>query len=80
MKDVRLGKYLISFHIAKGNALSDKYFAEYSQHLKWLCDYILYNELDISNLTLNFHTANPVGRVNMASYWNNFSEYYKDKQ
>ena len=34
MKDVRLGKYLISFHIAKGNTLSDKYFAEYSQHLK----------------------------------------------
>lgn len=48
--------------------------------LKWLCDYILDNNLDISNLTLNFHTANPVGRVNMASYWNNFSEYYKDKQ
>ena len=23
MKDVRLGKYLISFHIAKGNTLSD---------------------------------------------------------
>ena len=34
MKDIRLGKYLISFHIAKGNTLSDKYFAEYSQHLK----------------------------------------------
>ena len=34
MKDVRLGKYLISFHITKGNTRSDKYFAEYSQHLK----------------------------------------------
>ena len=34
MKDFRLGKYLISFHIAKRNTLSDKYFAEYSQHLK----------------------------------------------
>ena len=34
MKDIRLGKYLISFHIAKRNTLSDKYFAEYSQHLK----------------------------------------------
>ena len=34
MKDIRLGKYLISFHIAKGNTLGDKYFAEYSQHLK----------------------------------------------
>ena len=31
MKDFRLGKYLISFNIAKGNTLSDKYFAEYSQ-------------------------------------------------
>ena len=31
MKDVRLGKYLISFSIASGNTLSDKYFAEYSQ-------------------------------------------------
>ena len=46
--------------------------------LKWLCDYILYNELDISNLTLNFHTANPVGRVNMVSYWNNFKNYYTE--
>ena len=44
--------------------------------LKWLCNYILDNELDISNLTLNFHTANPVGRENMASYWNNFKDYY----
>ena len=31
MKDFRLGKYLISFNIASGNTLSDKYFAEYSQ-------------------------------------------------
>ena len=34
MKDIRLGKYLISFNIASGNTFSDKYFAEYSQHLK----------------------------------------------
>ena len=31
MKDFRLGKYLISFSIASGSSLSDKYFAEYSQ-------------------------------------------------
>ena len=37
MKDIRLGKYLISFSIASGNTLSDKYFAEYSQHLKVGC-------------------------------------------
>ena len=46
--------------------------------VKWLCDYILDNHLDISNLTLKFHTANPVGRVNMASYWNNFKNYYAE--
>ena len=45
--------------------------------LKWLCNYILDNNLDVSNLTLNFHTANPVGRVNMESYWNNFKNYYE---
>ena len=44
--------------------------------VKWLCDYIQDNSLDISNLTLNFHTANPVGRVNMEGYWNNFKNYY----
>ena len=44
--------------------------------VKWLCGYILDNDLDISNLTLNFHTANPVGRGNMVSYWNNFYKYY----
>ena len=31
MKDFRLGKYLISFSIASGSSLSDKYFSEYSQ-------------------------------------------------
>ena len=46
--------------------------------LKWLCVYILDNHLDISNLTLKFHTANPVGRVNMEVYWNNFRNYYAE--
>ena len=44
--------------------------------VKWLCDYILDNNLDISNLTLNFHTANVVGKENMMCYWNNFKDYY----
>ena len=44
--------------------------------VKWLCDYVLDNNLDISNLTLNFHTANPVGGENMKIYWNNFRNYY----
>ena len=45
--------------------------------VKWLCDYILDNNLDISDLTLNFHTANPVGKENMMCYWNNFYKYYR---
>ena len=44
--------------------------------VKWLCDYILDNNLAIANLELKFHTANPVGRGNMASYWNNFKNHY----
>ena len=44
--------------------------------LKWLCDYIQDNNLDISNLTLKFHTANIVGEDNMKTYWNNFRNYY----
>ena len=44
--------------------------------VKWLCDYILDNNLDISNLRLNFHTANVVGKENMMCYWNNFKDYY----
>ena len=46
--------------------------------VKWLCDYIQDNNLDISNLTLNFHTANVVGKENMMCYWNNFKENYEE--
>ena len=42
--------------------------------LKWLCDYILDNDVDINNLKLLFHTANPIGKVNMMCYWSNFRE------
>ena len=45
--------------------------------VKWLCDYVLDNDLDISNLTLKFHTANPVGKDNMKFYWNNFKNHYE---
>ena len=44
--------------------------------VKWLCDYILDNDLDISNLEIRFHTANPIGRVNMMCYWDNFRKNY----
>ena len=46
--------------------------------LKWLCDYILDNNIDINNLTILFHTANPVGKVNMNCYWNNFKDNYNN--
>ena len=45
--------------------------------VKWLCDYILDNNLDISDLTLNFHTANHKRKKNMMCYWNNFYKYYR---
>ena len=46
--------------------------------VKWLCGYILDNDLDISNLTLKFHTANIVGEENMMCYWNNFKNHYTE--
>lgn len=45
--------------------------------LKWLCNYILDNNIDVNNLTILFHTANPVGKTNMMCYWNNFKENYE---
>lgn len=45
--------------------------------VKWLCDYILDNNIDISELKILFHTANPVGRLNMMCYWSNFKENYE---
>ena len=47
--------------------------------VKWLCDYIQDNNIDISKLTILTHTANPVGRMNMMCYWDNFRENYKEK-
>ncbi len=45
--------------------------------LKWLCGYILDNDIDISELKILFHTANPVGMMNMMCYWSNFKENYE---
>ena len=44
--------------------------------VKWLCDYILDNNMDVSNLKLLFHTANVVGKENMETYWLNFQNHY----
>ena len=45
--------------------------------VKLLCDYIQDNDIDVDNLKLLFHTANPVGRLNMMCYWSNFKENYE---
>ena len=47
--------------------------------LRYLCDYIQDNNLDIYDLRLNFHTANIVGKENMVYYWRNFREHLKEK-
>ena len=44
--------------------------------LKYLCNYIQDTNMNIDNLELRFHTANPVGKENMICYWNNFKKHY----
>lgn len=44
--------------------------------LKYLCNYIQDTNMNINNLELRFHTANPVGKENMIHYWNNFKKQY----
>ncbi len=46
--------------------------------VKYLCNYIQDNSLDVSKLRLNFHSANPVGKENMRTYWQNFKNHYRD--
>ena len=46
--------------------------------VKWLCDYIQDNNIDISKLTILTHTANVVGKENMKAYWDNFKNYYTE--
>ena len=84
--DKTLKDMLISFDSVVTHISFDNDIASYDDNgneitgytlVKWLCDYILDNDLDISNLTLNFHTANPVGRMNMMCYLDNFRENYK---
>jgi len=38
--------------------------------IKWLCDYIVDNDSTIPRI--KYHTANPVGLLNMKIYFNNF--------
>lgn len=45
--------------------------------VKWLCDYIWDNERPV-NFYLEVHSANPVGKENILSYWRNFLHAYHD--
>lgn len=45
--------------------------------LKWLCDYIMDN--DIKNLNVIVHTKNPVGGNNIKYYYQNFMDFINRK-
>ena len=79
-KDMFTSFASIVTHISLDHDIScyDEYGDEVTGYtlVKWLCDYILDNDLDISNLEIRFHTANPIGRVNMMCYWDNFRKNY----
>lgn len=48
--------------------------------LKWLCEYILDNKIDIKHLNILIHTKNPVGRENIECYHRNFMCFLKEKK
>lgn len=39
---------------------------------KWFCNWVLDNQLDLSNFTYYVHSANPVGAANIEAYMKNF--------
>lgn len=39
---------------------------------KWLCDWIMDNDCDLTDFTYNVHSANPVGAENIRRYMANF--------
>lgn len=43
--------------------------------VKWLCDYALGKDIDLSLNHFHFHTQNPIGNKNMKSYINNFLKF-----
>lgn len=45
--------------------------------LKWFLEYADSKELDLSEVTITFHTANTVGRMNMESLWNTYRKVNK---
>lgn len=44
--------------------------------IKWLCDYAMYENIDISKCNFYVHTKNPVGKKNIESYIANFIKFY----
>lgn len=46
------------------------------ESLKWVCDYALDNDCQLSDMM--FHTANYVGMKNMVTYYSNFIKHYPE--
>lgn len=46
--------------------------------VKWLCDYIMDHNLNVSNLQWDVHSQNPVGAENIRSYLSNFLNNYTE--
>lgn len=43
--------------------------------VKWLCDFAMDNDINLSKNTFYYHTQNPVGNINMKSYIDNFINF-----
>ena len=48
--------------------------------VKWLCDYILDNNINYHILNVFIHTQNPIGAKNIKCYFENFNNLYWKKQ
>lgn len=47
--------------------------------VKWFCEYVQDNNLDISNFTFNVHSMNPIGAENIKSYMLSFLKHYEKR-
>lgn len=47
--------------------------------VKWLCDYILDNNINYHILNVFIHTQNPIGAKNIKCYFENFNNLYRQK-
>lgn len=56
------------------NFFADEEITGYSC-LKSLCEMMIDKGVDPNQYTFYFHSANPVGKQNMVSYWDNFRKY-----